>query len=36
MRVAEVLAWAQNHNSAEASHFPVVAMGYGFAAMIES
>ena len=36
--VLNVLSWAQKHNSDERDegHFPVVAMGYGLAAMLES
>lgn len=34
--VVTVLSWAQQHNSVEEAHFPVVSMGYGFAAMLES
>jgi len=30
------LEWSQRHNTQEFGHFPVVAMGYGFSAMIES
>lgn len=34
--ILNVLSWAQRHNSVDDGHFPVAAMGYGFAAMIES
>lgn len=34
--IQSVLDWAQQHNSEKAQHFPVIAMGYGFAAMLES
>ena len=36
--VLNALSWAQKHNSDERDdgHFPVIAMGYGLAAMLES
>jgi hypothetical protein len=32
--VSKILFWAQEHNSEEGKHFPIVATGYGFTAML--
>lgn len=31
-----MLKWAQTHNEAEASHFPILGVGYGMQALIKS
>lgn len=35
-QVQRILAWAQDHNSDEARHFPVVGVSYGMLTMMAS
>ena len=35
-QVGTILSWAQDHNSDESRHFPVVGMGYGYLSMLQS
>lgn len=36
VQIAKILLWAQIHNTDEAQHFPIIAMGYGMPAMLQS